>query len=382
MPTINEILNTMDYGPAPESTKEAQAWLEQHPAVSACSSTTHGPSRANCSPPTIRPTAATGRADAGHQRRRRPRRGSRAPRAAGLGQRWAATAARACCTRWRACCRSTRACSPCWKRWTTARPSAKRAMPTCRWPRATSTITPAGRSCRTEEFADYRAVGVVGQIVPWNFPLLMLAWKIAPALAAGNTIVFKPAEFTSLTALLFAEICVQAGVPAGVVNIVTGDGRVGEAHRQPPGHRQAGLHRLDRSGPHHPQGHRRQRQEAVAGTGRQVAVHRLRRRGPRRRRRRPGRFDLVQPGPGLLRRLAPAGAGIGGTALPRQGQGAHGEPARRLAARQVDGHRRAGRSGAAAAHHMAWWKRRAPKAAKSGSRSCEMPVGGSWFPPT
>ncbi|MDQ2819796.1 MAG: aldehyde dehydrogenase family protein [Pseudomonadota bacterium] len=82
---------------------------------------------------------------------------------------------------------------------------------------------------QSEEFADYRAVGVVGQIVPWNFPLLMLAWKIAPALAAGNTVVFKPAEFTSLTALLFAEICQQAGVPGGVVNIVTGDGRVGEA---------------------------------------------------------------------------------------------------------------------------------------------------------
>ncbi|MES2257761.1 MAG: aldehyde dehydrogenase family protein [Pseudomonadota bacterium] len=82
---------------------------------------------------------------------------------------------------------------------------------------------------QAEEFADYRAVGVVGQIVPWNFPLLMLAWKIAPAMAAGNTVVFKPAEFTSLTAMLFAELCVQAGVPAGVVNIVTGDGRVGEA---------------------------------------------------------------------------------------------------------------------------------------------------------
>ncbi|KQW91790.1 aldehyde dehydrogenase [Massilia sp. Root418] len=80
-----------------------------------------------------------------------------------------------------------------------------------------------------EEFANHRPVGVVGQIVPWNFPLLMLAWKIAPALAAGNTVVFKPAEFTSLTAMLFADICVQAGVPAGVVNIVTGDGRVGEA---------------------------------------------------------------------------------------------------------------------------------------------------------
>jgi len=80
-----------------------------------------------------------------------------------------------------------------------------------------------------DEFPNHRAVGVVGQIVPWNFPLLMLAWKIAPALAAGNTVVFKPAEFTSLSALLFAEMCQRAGVPAGVVNVVTGDGRVGEA---------------------------------------------------------------------------------------------------------------------------------------------------------
>jgi len=79
------------------------------------------------------------------------------------------------------------------------------------------------------EFDDFRPVGVIGQIVPWNFPLLMLAWKIAPALAAGNTVVFKPAEYTPLTALLFAELCQQAGVPAGVVNILTGDGRTGEA---------------------------------------------------------------------------------------------------------------------------------------------------------
>ena len=69
--------------------------------------------------------------------------------------------------------------------------------------------------------------GVVGQIIPWNFPLLMLAWKIAPALATGNTVVLKPAESTPLTALLFAEICEQAGLPAGVVNIVTGDGSTG-----------------------------------------------------------------------------------------------------------------------------------------------------------
>src|SRR5437588_4895448 len=80
-----------------------------------------------------------------------------------------------------------------------------------------------------QEFPDYTACGVVGQIIPWNFPLLMLAWKIAPALATGNTVVLKPAEFTPLTALAFAEICHEIGLPAGVLNIVTGNGSTGEA---------------------------------------------------------------------------------------------------------------------------------------------------------
>ena len=80
-----------------------------------------------------------------------------------------------------------------------------------------------------QEFPDHEPCGVVGQIIPWNFPLLMLAWKIAPALATGNTVVLKPAEFTPLTALLFAELCQEAGLPAGVVNIITGDGTTGEA---------------------------------------------------------------------------------------------------------------------------------------------------------
>jgi aldehyde dehydrogenase (NAD+) len=80
-----------------------------------------------------------------------------------------------------------------------------------------------------KEFPEYVPCGVVGQIIPWNFPLLMLAWKIAPALATGNTVVLKPAEFTPLTALAFAELCQEAGLPAGVVNIVTGDGSTGEA---------------------------------------------------------------------------------------------------------------------------------------------------------
>ena len=80
-----------------------------------------------------------------------------------------------------------------------------------------------------QELRDRIPVGVIGQIIPWNFPLLMLAWKIAPALAMGNTVVLKPAEFTSLTALRFAELCAEIGLPPGVVNLLTGDGRTGEA---------------------------------------------------------------------------------------------------------------------------------------------------------
>jgi aldehyde dehydrogenase (NAD+) len=87
----------------------------------------------------------------------------------------------------------------------------------------------------TKELPGYGPVGVIGQIIPWNFPLLMLAWKIAPALAMGNTVVLKPAEFTSLTALRFAELCIEVGLPAGVVNVVTGDGSTGAALVAHPG---------------------------------------------------------------------------------------------------------------------------------------------------
>ena len=82
---------------------------------------------------------------------------------------------------------------------------------------------------RETEFPDYVPIGVVGQIIPWNFPLLMVAWKVAPALAAGNTVILKPAEFTPLTALCFAEIAQSAGLPPGVFNVVTGDGATGTA---------------------------------------------------------------------------------------------------------------------------------------------------------
>ena len=109
------------------------------------------------------------------------------------------------------------------------------------------------------EFPDTRPVGVCGQIIPWNFPLLMLAWKIAPALAAGDTVVLKPAEFTPLTALAFAAICVETGLPPGVVNIVTGEGRRAPRSSRTR-RRQDRLHRLDRG--------RRAIRKATAGTAR------------------------------------------------------------------------------------------------------------------
>ncbi len=89
-------------------------------------------------------------------------------------------------------------------------------------------------------------VGVVGLIVPWNFPLLLASWKIGPALACGNTIVWKPASLTPLTALRFGELAIEAGFPAGVINIVTGPGADWQGHRLASRHRQDRLHRIDR----------------------------------------------------------------------------------------------------------------------------------------
>ena len=80
-----------------------------------------------------------------------------------------------------------------------------------------------------QELPNYQPLGVIGQIIPWNFPLLMLAWKVAPALAMGNTVVLKPAEYTSATAVLFAQICEQIGLPQGVFNLVLGDAKAGQA---------------------------------------------------------------------------------------------------------------------------------------------------------
>lgn len=114
------------------------------------------------------------------------------------------------------------------------------------------------------ELADQLPLGVIGQIIPWNFPLLMLAWKIAPALAVGNTVVLKPAEFTPLTALLFAELAAQAGLPPGVLNVMTGDGATGAALVDHPGIDKIAFTGSTEVG--------RQIRQATAGTGKSLTL--------------------------------------------------------------------------------------------------------------
>jgi aldehyde dehydrogenase (NAD+) len=229
MPTINEILNTMDYGPAPESQKEAQAWLEQRSRKFGLfidnAWTEPGETFPSYNPADGSQLAELTQANAADVDR-----AVQAARAALPG--WQALGGHGRAKILYALARLMQKHSRLFAvletldNGKTIRETRDADLPLV----ARHFYYHAGwAQLLDEEFPAHRAVGVVGQIVPWNFPLLMLAWKIAPALAAGNTIVFKPAEFTPLSAMLFADICVQAGVPAGVVNIVTGDGRTGEA---------------------------------------------------------------------------------------------------------------------------------------------------------
>lgn len=235
MPTVQEILQTMDYGPSPESQKDAFAWLDQHQrsfglfidnlwsepgALFASNNPADGTLLAQLTqaePADVdRAVAAARRAQPGWDALGGHGRARVLYALARLMQKHARLFA----------------VLETLDNGKTIRETRDVDLPLV----ARHFYHHAGwAQLLSEEFPDYRATGVVGQIVPWNFPLLMLSWKIAPALAAGNTVVFKPAEFTSLTALLFAEICQRAGVPAGVVNIVTGDGRVGELIVHHPG---------------------------------------------------------------------------------------------------------------------------------------------------
>ena len=160
-------------------------------------------------------------------------------------------------------------------------------------------------------------MGVVGLIVPWNFPLVITSWKTAPALAAGNTVVLKPAELTPLTAIELERIALDAGLPEGVLNVVVGPGSVcGTASGRAPRRGEDRVHRLDRGRPRHRPGRGGDDQAGDARARRQVGERRLRRRrhrggGPRRARRR-----VRERGAGLLLALAHPGRGLGDGRVP------------------------------------------------------------------
>ena len=227
--TVSEIFNSMDYGPAPESDKPALAWIEAHKAAFG-----HYIGGAWTKPrntfDVINPATAKVIAKVSQ--------GSTADVDS------AVKAARAALPAWRGLSGHERAKHL----YALARAMQRNArlfavletMDNGKSIRETRDIDiplvarhfyhHAGWAQLLEtEFPGYEGAGVVGQIIPWNFPLLMLAWKVAPALAAGCTVVLKPAEFTPLTALAFAEIAHEAGLPPGVLNILTGDGATGAA---------------------------------------------------------------------------------------------------------------------------------------------------------
>jgi len=227
--TIAEIFDTMDYGPAPESDAPALAWLERHKHTFKCFidgkwTRSKGTDTFETFNPATREVLAT------------------LTQATEKDVDNAVTAAKKAQADWASLAGHTRARYL----YALARQVQKHArlfavletLDNGKTIRETRDIDiplvarhfyhHAGWAALEDDFTGYAPVGVVGQIIPWNFPLLMLAWKVAPALAMGNTVVLKPAEFTPLTALLFAEISQQVGLPEGVFNVVTGDGRTGE----------------------------------------------------------------------------------------------------------------------------------------------------------
>ncbi len=230
--------------------------------------------------------------------------------------------------------------------------------------------------------ANPRPLGVAGQVIPWNFPLLMLAWKIAPALATGNTVVLKPAETTPLSALFFADICRQAGLPKGVVNILPGYGDTGAALVAHPDVNKVAFTGSTAVGKAIARTVAGTPQEGHPRTGRQGRQHRLRRRPDRPGRRGHRHRHLLQPGPGLLRGLPAPGPGVGpGRAAGlAQAPAVHAPP--RRPAGQEHGHRRDQLRRAARPDHRARRGGRGGGRRALVRRPANCPSSGYWFAPT
>ena len=188
-----------------------------------------------------------------------------------------------------------------------------------------------------QAFTVREPLGVVGLITPWNFPLTIAAWKLAPALAAGNTVVLKPAELTPLTALRFAELALEAGIPEGVVNVVVGPGRTcGQRLVEHPDVAKIAFTGSTEVGRSIAAGAAAFDQARDARAGRQVGEHRVRRRRPRGGGGGGAVGGVRQRRPGLLRALAHPRAGERARALPRAARAAREGAARGRSAGRAD----------------------------------------------
>lgn len=228
MPTLKDIMDTMEYGPAPESNSEVKTWLARHSDgishfIGGCFVAPDGPMSDVLNP--AEDTVLARLAKAG------PAQIDAAVKAARKAQpKWAALGGHERARYLYAIARHVQkrerflSVLETMDNGKTIRETRDGDIPLV----ARHFYHHAGWAELLEsEFPDHKPIGVCGQVIPWNFPLLMLAWKIAPALAAGNTVVLKPADLTPLSAHAFAEICAEIGLPAGVVNIVHGDGETG-----------------------------------------------------------------------------------------------------------------------------------------------------------
>ena len=380
-----DILNTMDYGPRPKRPTPCAAGSTATRPASAISSTAPSPSRGDAvrrrsTPP---PASALARVTPGlgRRRRRRGRRGARARSPA-----WSALPGHERARHLYALARHVQKR----ERFLAVLETLDNGKPI----RETRDIDVplvarhfyhhAGWAELIEsEFPGARAGRRLRPDHPVEFPAADAGLEDRAGAGRGNTVVLKPAEFTPLTALAFAEICVEAGLPPGVVNIVTGDGATGAALVAHPGVDKiafTGSTEVGRLIRARDRGHG---QEAVAGARRQVAVHRVRRRRSRQRRRGRGRRAS---GSTRARSAAPARGCWCRRASPArfvaQAARAHGDAARRRSARQVDRHRRHRRAGAARAHPRPGRGRAAPRARTSSSRRPTLPADGCFYPPT
>ena len=273
--SVIEKFAAMDYGPAPEDPKETLVWLDRHGRKfghfigGAWKAPRDGKYFETKDPIDGRKAGGCGAGKRGGCGRS----GESGEKSVWRdGRRCGHTSGRSSCMRWRGRCKSTRDGWPCWRRSTTASRFARAATSISRWLRGIFTHHAGWAQLLEQEFPGYEACGVVGQIIPWNFPLLMLAWKIAPALATGNTVVLKPAEYHAADGVGVRGDLPRSRIAGRSREHRDGRWNDGRSAGKARGRRQDCVHGIDGSGASDSASDGEFSKEVVAGVGRKIAV--------------------------------------------------------------------------------------------------------------